>query len=506
MKKILLFFFVFIPILEIENKRLNAASKSKAGTINSSADKYDSGETVLQSVLSKPVSVVFEGEHKSHIHTLSVTYRMQDESVYFLENKSGKLSKIDSDGKITQLDTLLFEYSDEFHFMESKYNGDGLYFWEVGLGEVYEYNFEDKSLINLSNTSLNKFMFGHGGVVDKNNQIMVWGGYGFWEYRSLLLKFDTVKKEWLLESDTYPGSSTVYYPNLLWYNHTSSNLISFSRHKLDRFDNRTVYKVDSYDLNEMKWSVTHSFIVKEGDFKINRALYQKDSYSSDFSNNIHHISERHFYNSGTKTLLRIEDLKYPKLHIFGAFYSPGKQEWILYGNDTEKTATNLTVLRIPSNEIQFTEVSTLSYYGFLFTQYWWIILTFIGVSVVGFQFVKRNGKSADENFKIKISGGNTYILNKGSQTNVNDVHMKRALELICTMKKKNKNQILINEFDEYVFYETNADSFRSKKRNQLFKELNQYNNSPLIETVSNSIDKRYREIVVNLKQIEVINT
>ena len=116
-----------------------------------------------KAAIPNPTVIEFQGEITQYHATVSVTFNPVTESIYFLENESGKLSEISNTGEVYIIDTLLFNHSDEHHFIESKHSGEGIIIWEKGLGEVYEYDLGTKTLEHISDTSVEKLMYFHGG-------------------------------------------------------------------------------------------------------------------------------------------------------------------------------------------------------------------------------------------------------------------------------------------------------------------------------------------------------
>lgn len=178
----------------------------------------------------------------------------------------------------------------------------------------------------------------------------------------------------------------------------------------------------------------------------------------------------------------------------------------MFGKDVQSSTQNLTIIRLPNQDINLTEVPTISYSGLILKKYWWLWLTVIGVGGLLFKYFRQPKEHETDQSKVRIhfTENDLQVFQNGSQLPITDDYIERVWKLIYTLKKHSQKQIPIKEFDEDVFFDNHSNSFRSKKRKFIIKELNKYFNEPIIITVTNSIDKRYKDVKVNLDLIETL--
>ena len=471
---------------------------------------FETGDTNIDQNIpsSETVVIEFEDELNSYFRTISITYNIHNESTYLLENETGRLSKIDANGIISTLDTLTFEQADNFLFLETKANGEGLYFWERGLGEVYEYDLTDKTLSHISDTDVNKLMFYHGGIVDNQNRILAWGGYGFWESRNLLLEFDPAKKEWLLESNTFPSDVQLRSPHFLWYDSTANELNYLHAMEASWGDD-FFYNFGTYDMSDKQWMNEWVFQISEDEYRLRLPLLTKSTYSADIARGLHFLTGEYFLNSKEHTVLKLSSFNKSESRVLGAFYSPADDEWVLICRDNENSTTNITIVRIPYDEMEFSEVAISSYYGRLLATYWWVPALFIGVLLTGFYYyfsTYSKEQQSSNKIKIKKTDEGFKVYQNGKAAIPSDDYLQKVWQLIYRLKKSGKNLIPIHEFDEEVFLQSHSDSFRSKRRSSLIKEINKMHLQKVISTQNNPIDKRFKDLHINLNLIEITDS
>ena len=63
----------------------------------------------------------------------------------------------------------------------------------------------------------------------------------------------------------------------------------------------------------------------------------------------------------------------------------------------------------------------------------------------------------------------------------------------------------MSEFDEDLFNLDHSPSFRSKIKKKIFDHINHLLDTPIISKAPNSIDKRYKDISVNIDRLEIVD-
>lgn len=455
------------------------------------------------------VTVHFPGYRASDLKEFSITFNPISESIYILSNQTGELRKVSLKGGISIVDTLSFPASKDFHRMESSHDGAALFFWEIGLGEVYRYNLSSNSLENISNTSVKKLMFYHGSVLDEENRIFAQGGYGFWEFKKMLLKFNS-KNEWLLESKANElDVNATGNKHLLWLDKRSKELY-YMTPATDKWIDQTHYLLATYLVEDQKWTSKKKFAAKEGSLPFGYYSLASGTYTRNDSSNISHLSGRFFINTQSAEIFRITlpfSSQYMP-HVF--FYSEKSDTWIMVGYDREISIINLRINRIPNSELLLSEVPTRTHFELLIFSNLWLfgVVIFIGVLAV-FLYFKHLEKPTTEvteestSFQLREENGTILVYKNNTLLPFTDDHVRKTWEVIFSMKKKGKSAIPMSEFDDQIFLPDNSPPFRSKTKKVIFQYINSLSEQPLIYTKPNPIDKRYKDINIDLDQLEI---
>jgi hypothetical protein len=452
--------------------------------------------------------IEFNDKKNVYLNSISATVNPMDGSVYLLENETGTLSLLTREGDYTVLDILTFDASDEYHFIERKHHENALLIWEVGLGQVYQYDLDAKVLEHVSTTDVSKIMYSHGAFLDVKNNIMAWGGYGFWEMRKLFLYYDTEKTEWLLESGDFEDYDEYSYFHDVWYDSTRQTATYLFN--LVMGTGEVVYNTGIYDFKTKEWSSKRWFqFDADGiDNRRPRPLFIQNTYLSDAKRALHYFYGTYFMNSSDHEIYQLELPEFDRYRFYAGFYLEDLSEWLFITKDADNSTTNLNVIRFESDDLSFKKVSTLPYVVEDANNLWWGYLG-IAISLLGllfFVFVvypRVAKKERGERIKLLKHEDRLQIQVHGEFIWVTDEYVKRVWEVLYDLKSRACDQITISEFDELVFFDNNSSPFRSRKRKTIIKTVNRHLNTLLLTTVVNNVDKRYKDIKVNLELIEL---
>ncbi|MFD2530914.1 hypothetical protein [Gracilimonas halophila] len=460
-----------------------------------------------EKVIKDNILVEFPQKEPSFLSNLSISFNPESEFIYLLNNQSGELTQIEPNGSFSVINTLQFPLSDEYHYMETSRDGSTLFFWEIGLGEVYKYAIKTKSLQHISNTSVHKYMYNHGGVIDENNNIFVQGGYGFWEVKNFLLKY-TSKNEWLLESY---GDDLKVVPhmtqNSLWYDRDNRELLYMTKSNSQWIDEDS-YSLGTYNLQKKKWVSEKWIIPTEHKINLGYYLLVRTSYTRNDSTNITHIDGKYFLNTNTSRFYQLENPTLTNITRFVFYYSDKSDQWIFVGSDRENSTTNLTIKRIPNSEFTLSEIPTYSRFGFILSKYLWWILTVLTFSVLlVFIYIRYIQKSTLETTEsesplyLNYEDDKIHVFQNGELIPITDDYVRRTWEVIYSMYIKGSTVISMSEFDDKLFLPDHSPSYRSKIKNKVFKHINSISGT-LITLEPNPIDKRFKDVHINTDLIE----
>lgn len=452
--------------------------------------------------ISDNTRIVFFPDRAEHYHrSISLTMDPDSQIIFILENENGRLSRLLPSGDHEVLDTLNFEESDDYHFMEFSVKDGSLYFWEAGLGEVYRYDLLPGKLNHISKTKIDGLMYAHGGFLNENGSIYVQGGYGFWEMRELLLTFDPELQEWLLESDAFPDQHTLSEPNVLWFDRVNNKINLFSRPEEDH------YLLTSYDPEIKEWEVRKRY---KADSQISfiKEIWIRNSYTTDPENRLTNLYSGVLIHNDNSSLYHLEyDEK--RLSIFGMFFVPDNKEWIIFGRNREISEMNISFWRIPAQDLPLKKVDldVLLIAGITNEEAVAGLLMISLVAALAFVFLSGRKVSmistVTKKAVIYIEDDTPIIRYQNHEIPVTDELMQRTWLLIARMKRSGKSVMTLSDFDEYIFRGEHSDSFYTKKRKQIFQEVNVLVNAELLTTATNAFDKRARDVRFGLDLIEL---
>lgn len=451
-------------------------------------------------------------------NSFAYTYNPQTHSFYLFENHSGRLLEITKHDEVKILDTLNFPFSTTRHVMETLRNGEEIYFWEHGLGQVYKYDLKNKKLNHISNTFVDKLMFSHGAFVDSDDIIYAQGGYGFWQKRNYLLKFDPNRKEWLLESyfiyDQEETSPSGIF-NYVWKD-LEGNRIFYLSELENEWLGEKMFNISSYSLTDRVWKNEKWFKpVTETDVDERNPEYRspyvdvKSTYRRDDSSKVSHLFGSLFFDEKTFSFKRFISQNNFDSDItnYVFLFSTEKNEWIRIGYDgANSILPTLIIQRIPADNLPLIDVESRNFLQVAIKKYYGLVVL-VFVSFVGFfgfmQLKRRKLQPVPELFMLSKEDANVRVKFKKEPIQISDDLLLKSWELIYSLKEIEQTHIPITEFDQKVFNDSHSGSFKSKKRKEILKQLNLYTKSPLISTVINSLDKRYKDLQVDLSQIEI---
>lgn len=441
-------------------------------------------------------------------NSFAYTYNPQTHSFYLFENHSGRLLEITKHDDVKVLDTLNFPFSTTAHAMETLRNGEEIYFWEYGLGQVYKYDLKNKKLNHISNTYVNRFMIDHGAFVDSDDIIYAQGGYGFWQNRNLLLKFDPNRKEWLLESYfIYKQEETSYSGifNYVWKD-LEGNRIFYLSDIENKWLGEKMFNLSSYSLTDRVWKNEKWF---KSIIELRPGYGVKSTYRRDDSSKVSHLFGSLFFDEKTFSFKRFISQNNFDSDItnYVFLFSTEKNEWIRIGYDaTFSNLPTLIIQRIPADNLPLIDVESRNFLQVAIKKYYGLVVL-VFVSFVGFfgfmQLKRRKLQPVSELFMLSKEDANVRVKFKKEPIQISDDLLLKSWELIYSLKEIEQTHIPITEFDQKVFNDSHSDSFKSKKRKEILKQLNLYTKPPLISTVVNSLDKRYKDLQVDLSQIEI---
>lgn len=133
-----------------------------------------------------------EGFHSSGIR---MSFNPKNGDIYLLRTQSNTLIRITESSAIDTLATLQSESIDG-NLMETSKSGDKIFFWDSAVGRVHTFDLHSLKLDRVDTSFNHKNMFGHAAALSENDHIYAIGGYGFWEFKNLLIRFEPDTGQW----------------------------------------------------------------------------------------------------------------------------------------------------------------------------------------------------------------------------------------------------------------------------------------------------------------------
>jgi hypothetical protein len=86
---------------------------------------------------------------------------------------------------------------------------------------------------------------------------------------------------------------------------------------------------------------------------------------------------------------------------------------------------------------------------------------------------------------------------------LSDPNLEQFFKAVYDLKKQEKSEILMSEFDNMIFTDQHSQPFRSKIKKKLFRLVNSKFERPFITIDVYPLDKRYKMIVLNLDIVTI---
>lgn len=127
--------------------------------------------------------------------TYNISFNPKSGDVYLFNRRTGVLVAIPETGNVDTLAVIQIE-SGNVKRMETDPRGDRLRFWSNGVGKVYEFHFHSSELERVDTSRDHKNQFGHAAWLSDDGYIYTLGGYGYWTFKNMLIRFEPESGQW----------------------------------------------------------------------------------------------------------------------------------------------------------------------------------------------------------------------------------------------------------------------------------------------------------------------
>ena len=416
---------------------------------------------------------------------------------------------------------------DGLDYMDITSDGESIYFWENGIGRVHRYDVSTGNFEREDTSHSHRTMFGHAAFLSDDDFIYAIGGYGYWEFRNFLIRYEPEFGQWEKIPSLNDDLVVRSWKGLLY------KLGDAFYYLVDKEDDgvrkTNIYK---FDISESTWyretkleDVFESFqIMNRG---ASRTFSHRTTYMVDPNNN--HLA---FLSSNTqKGILNFVDADDPAIYqldfnllgindVRAVFYSDRIDQWIILGH-----------------EFAWTERSTLKAYLFTFDKNHPFITAFYpdsdlpadtmlmavgGVLIfflIGYLFYFQTRRKSDDVAAIDSAssestdtpviietddnGGMTVFINGNRFQTADDQALKNLWKTIVELARSGESSILISDLDQRIYSNQSHPSYNSRNRKKLFKIINNTCGFELLSEERSKIDKRYKVLTIQIDKISV---
>lgn len=435
------------------------------------------------------------------------------------------LVRISIEGAIDTLASPLFDAGGTFE-IDTHPEGDRVRLWDRGVGRVFDFYLDENTLVRKDRSHNHSNMFGHAAYVDREGGIYAMGGYGYWQLKNLLIRYNPIVRGWekvhARNRDRVPeGQDGKLF--------SDNNYIYYIVEDLHR--SRIRHELFSFNKEQQSWGRdrTGSYLLRST-FRNKFTTFRFNmTYSMDRENRITaFISETDrnstivFYDMARQKRYDLNTEQFDMHEPRAVFYSELLNEWVVLSHGPRREdRTRLNIRTIDFDTVTEAAVPV--------TAPFWIErpLFYSSASVAALlllllaaYFMRINGKkwfkenqnrtgNGDELKSITIIYQNNepvHVHISGRSVNLStDDTVCSFWSLILNLALVQTDQISITDFDRYVFDSHAEASHRSRARNKLIELVNNKVEKPFIRTVKNEYDKRIKMLKIDLTQLTVSN-
>lgn len=351
-----------------------------------------------------------------------------------------------------------------------------IYFIEQSGGRVYEFNYN--TVKRIDDTEIQK-AFHDAKAFTYNNEIYLVGGYGYWEHRSQLLKFNFNNQKWELVTNLLSENYGFVEPKIVINN---NNLYVFSDKTYNSFlGNFSPNKfIIHYNLENKK--------IKKKNFNYSDHTTIAKAVNSRYYNTSHRIGFFLFNEVNKAIEYDPESLKHFKVEYLNPLISdsnPIRIKDTLYSLVNVKSNNNEQFL-IKNPALKTQDLG--SFYSFPINEF--LVISGIALTAFGLFYIYGFKKSSFILEKKQIRKGVISV-----KIDYDEFYFLKKLAL----KQKVENQDLISYFDrDGKSYDLNV-----KRKNAMVSKLSYKISSTfkndLFKKIASPKDKRQGEYVLNSK-------
>ena len=482
-----------------------------------SADTSSVGPSAYQSL-----------EYQIKDRNFKATFAPSTGDIYLFHSNDRTFVRLSEEGSVDTLGTIP-QNLDGLDKMDVTSDGESIYFWENGIGRVHRYDIATDTLVREDTSHPHRTMFSHAPFLSRDNYIYAIGGYGYWEFRNFLIRYEPEFGQWEKLPSLNDDSVVRSWKGLLFkLDDTFYYLVD---HTEDDGSVKTyVYR---FEVDESTWyreSDLESIFLK---FKImNRGMSgtfpQNPTYMIDKDNR--HLA---FLSSTTEnSLLNFVDVDESTLYqldfnllgindVRAVFYSDRIDRWIILGHEfawTERSNLKaylfefdennpfITIYK-PESEQPVDQNLILAAGGIL-------MFVLVGIFIYYRRQSKETARGKSDASATEPSDPPVTIYTAEDDTVTVFIHGKRfhtaedqALrelwKIIAEVVESGDSSILVSKVDQRLYSDQSHASYNSRNRKKLINLINSACGFKLLNEERSKVDKRYKVLTIQSAKIGI---
>lgn len=397
---------------------------------------------------------------------------------------------------------------DIMSWMQVSPDGNFLFFAAGDFGsDLIVVDIQTKKVLHNYNFKPERSMIGFSQIVTKDQTVYKMGGYGYWDFRNIMLEWSPDKPEWKGTKTTGEIPARGDPPTLFYFEDTDE-LFYIVHPMLDNSVNSQVQHLEFYrfDLKGKRWSkVGSSQFESPIPFGLNfHRVTRSQAESPDY---LHVINNIYLKRSDLQLFYSDLDI-YSMIKGSAAFYSKRLGKRILLAEANTSELRELYIRVIDEKDLKLIPFPEKKADSPL-----WIIfgLSLFGVIIAGLtlywiQYRKQESKLSGVRFliqKTRDEGLNLFV--EGKKIPLSDPNLRRLWEVIYKLKKENQSEIYLSDLDQHLFLKSSNAALNSRTRGKLFKVIREMSEEPMVTIEQSPTDKRYKIVRFNLSSIQIVD-
>ena len=460
-------------------------------------------------------------------HYLKASFNPSSGKIYLFNQTDRSIIALNEDGRIDTLGTIpdSFERLDK---MDVTHDGAGIYFWDAGIGIVHRYDISTNTIKREDTSHRHRTMHRHAPFLSEDDFIYAIGGYGYWEMRNFLIRYEPEFGQWEKVPSINDEVVLRSWGGLLYkIDDIFYYLVDETENESN--DHRKTY-VHRFDMNTGLWEREYELETVFENFSIdgrfsNRKFGHTTTYMVD-------PNKRQLgYLSSTASdemlnLVNIDDATIFKVNLTSngihdvraAFYSERIQKWVVLGHEFPMSERNLLKVYLYEFDESNPFVTAFKPESILQTEA--LFITTGGLLATGaisfilyFVFRRRNltqnkPESNAPNIKpveiIKSEGEQVTVKINGNRIKISeDPALEELWKIIADLAETDESSILVSDIDQRIYPDQSHPSQNTRNRKKLIKIINTACGFDLISEERSKIDKRYKVLTIQIDKISV---